>query len=67
MTLPDGSGLDVLAASKVAVPTVPVLLMSGFPFDVESLRKLGAAEFFQKPFNVPEAIDAILSFRQSAE
>lgn len=66
MILPDGSGFDVLAASKAVAPTVPVFLMSGLPFDADYLRKLGAADFFFKPFNVPEAITAILSHRRAA-
>lgn len=63
MTLSDGSGFEILAAAKAVAPAVPVFLMSGLPYDVDTLRKLGAADFFLKPFNVPEAIDAILSHR----
>ncbi len=51
--LPDGSGLDLLAALKPLHPRLVAIVLSGYGMerDVERSRALGFAEHFAKPVN----------------
>jgi DNA-binding NtrC family response regulator len=51
LRMPNGSGLDVLRASKSADPDVPVVLMTGYGSIDEAVQAMkdGAHDFLQKP------------------
>ncbi|HYH45693.1 MAG TPA: sigma-54 dependent transcriptional regulator [Thermoanaerobaculia bacterium] len=56
LMLPDGSGLEVLAASRASQPRVPVVVLTGFGTvgaAVEAM-KLGAWDFLEKPVEIDE-------------
>lgn len=56
--LPDGNGLDLLAACASAQPATPRILMSAFedhPQVMAALRTTALTGFIQKPFD-PEAV-----------
>ena len=64
--LPDGSGLDINRELHVALPTLPVIIMTGHgdvPMAVDAMRE-GAADFIEKPFEggrMAEALTRALS------
>jgi DNA-binding NtrC family response regulator len=64
LKLPDGSGLDVLAASRTAQPRVPVVVLTGFGTVAAAVAamKLGAFDFLEKPV----AIDDLASLIERA-
>ena len=56
LKLPDGSGLEVVRACRDADPPVPVVVMTAFgsvSTAVEAM-KLGAADFLEKPVELPD-------------
>ncbi|HEV3073888.1 MAG TPA: response regulator, partial [Thermoanaerobaculia bacterium] len=56
LKLPDGSGLEVLAASRQSQPRVPVVVLTGYGSigaAVEAM-KLGAHDFLEKPLELPD-------------
>ena len=56
LKLPDGSGLEVVRACRTADPPVPVVVMTAFgsvSTAVEAM-KLGAADFLEKPVELPD-------------
>jgi len=59
--LPDGSGLDLLAALKPLQPRLAAIVLSGFGMerDVERSRALGFVEHFAKPLNPTRLIAAL--------
>jgi PAS domain S-box-containing protein len=59
--LPDGSGLDLLAALKRFQPRLAAIVLSGYGMerDVERSRALGFAEHFTKPVNPTRLIAAL--------
>jgi len=59
--LPDGSGLDLLAALKPLQPRLAAIVLSGFGMerDVERSRALGFVEHFAKPVNPSRLIAAL--------
>jgi two-component system, NarL family, invasion response regulator UvrY len=61
LSLPDMSGLDVLKPARTRHPTVPVLILSGFPerqFGINVLR-VGANGFVSKTVDETELLRAI--------
>ncbi|MGE4426260.1 MAG: response regulator transcription factor [Solirubrobacteraceae bacterium] len=63
LTLPDGSGLDLLRhvreADGIAAradPTTPIMVLSGLDGEIDRLRGLerGADDYLSKPFSYPE-------------
>lgn len=59
--MPERSGLEVLAEMKEAAIDIPVILISGHadvPMAVKAMR-LGAENFFEKPFNHQQLIDSL--------
>lgn len=59
--MPERSGLEVLAEMKEAAIEIPVILISGHadvPMAVKAMR-LGAENFFEKPFNHQQLIDSL--------
>ena len=54
--LPKISGLSILKMirGELNCPDVPVILMSGDPFDTDELKSLGADAFLRKPFELSE-------------
>lgn len=56
LKLPDGSGLDVLAAARAAAPTAPVIVLTGFgsvATAVEAMKR-GAYDFLEKPVEIDD-------------
>ncbi len=56
LKLPDGSGLDVLAAARQAAPTAPVIVLTGFgsvATAVEAMKQ-GAYDFLEKPVEIDD-------------
>ena len=54
LMLPDGSGLDVLAAFREKNPAVPVVVLTGFGSVATAVQamKLGASDFLEKPIDL---------------
>ena len=52
MVMPQKDGVDVLRDVKVACPTLPVVMMSGYTIEEKHRRakELGATECLKKPF-----------------
>jgi DNA-binding NtrC family response regulator len=64
--MPDGSGLDVLAASRESDPAVPVIFLTGVAtvdLAVDAMRS-GAFDFLSKPFERAQALAVV---RRAAE
>jgi DNA-binding NtrC family response regulator len=63
LKLPDGSGLDVVRASRGAEPPVPVVVMTAFGSVTTAVEamKLGAADFLEKPVELPELFALVAS------
>jgi DNA-binding NtrC family response regulator len=61
LVMPKMSGKDTFQAMKLINPKVKVLLASGFSIDGEaqSVLKLGATGFIQKPFNMNDLSKSI--------
>jgi DNA-binding NtrC family response regulator len=61
VNLPGASGLDVLAAVERRWPTLPVVVMTAFggPTIGAEARRLGAAEYLEKPFRMVTLVDVI--------
>lgn len=56
LKLPDGSGLDVLAAAREAAPGAPVIMLTGFgtvATAVEAMKR-GAYDFLEKPVELDD-------------
>ncbi len=63
LKLPDGSGLDVVVASRKARASTPVLVLTAFGTvgtAVEAM-KLGATDFLEKPVEVEDLFDLVES------
>lgn len=61
LSMPDGSGLDVLAAAKARAPQTQVVVMTAYSSvdnAVEAMRA-GAYDFVTKPFNAAELIGTL--------
>ena len=59
--MPGGSGLDLLAAVKQRLPSLPVIIMTAYS-DLDSAVSAfssGAFEYLPKPFDLPKAIELI--------
>jgi DNA-binding NtrC family response regulator len=56
LLLPDGSGLDVLAALVAADPALPVIMMTAYGSVADAVEaiKRGASDYVQKPFEPDE-------------
>ncbi len=56
LKLPDGSGLEVVAASRAVQPKAPVLVMTGFGTVAAAVEamKLGAYDFLEKPVELDD-------------
>src|SRR5262245_43006669 len=59
--LPDRSGLEVLTEIRSARPDVPVVMMTGYGSEAlcASALKLGVRDYFPKPVNVGDLMDAV--------
>lgn len=70
LRLPDGSGLDIVAASKAAYPETQVILMTSFSSlesAIDALR-LGANDYVMKPFDNDDfmfSVERALSLRRT--
>ena len=67
VNLPGADGLDLLAQLRRRQPESPVIIMTAFgDFEVKDrARRLGAADYFDKPFRVKDLISAIRRVRRS--
>ena len=56
MIMPGCDGVDVLKEVKLAIPSLPVVMMSGYSLDEKRLqaRNLGAVDCLKKPFEVDD-------------
>lgn len=64
--LPGADGLDILRQLRRREPRIPVVVMTAFGgFEVEErARRLGAAEYFDKPFRLSDLISALRRVRR---
>ncbi|MEE2891121.1 MAG: GAF domain-containing protein [Pseudomonadota bacterium] len=61
LTLPDGSGLEILRELRARTPTLPIVLISGFDLhgaltEIDSLERV---EFVRKPFDQRTLLGAV--------
>ncbi|MCH2097024.1 MAG: response regulator, partial [Pseudomonadales bacterium] len=61
LTLPDGSGLEILRELRARAPTLPIVLISGFDLhgaltEIDSLERV---EFVRKPFDQRTLLGAV--------
>jgi nitrogen-specific signal transduction histidine kinase/CheY-like chemotaxis protein len=63
MAMPEMSGLATLRALKERLPSLPVIVMSGYRYDerIGEAMDYGAAAFVQKPFSLEELSAALRS------
>jgi DNA-binding response OmpR family regulator len=56
MMLPDKDGVEILKEVKAVVPSLPVVMMSGYSLDEkrQEARRLGAVDCLKKPFEVDD-------------
>ncbi|MCZ6506927.1 MAG: sigma-54 dependent transcriptional regulator, partial [Acidobacteria bacterium] len=69
LKLPAGSGLDVVAASREARPTTPVVVLTAFgtvETAVEAM-KLGASDFLEKPVEVTDLFALVADLVESGD
>ena len=61
LTLPDGSGLEILHDLRARVPDLPVVLISGFDLHgaLAEIDDLAHVEFVRKPFDQRTLLGAI--------
>ena len=54
MVMPRGSGLEVLEAARRYDPSVPVIVMTGYPSidDAADLVRMGVSDYISKPFDL---------------
>ena len=69
LSMPDQSGVEVLAAIKARAPDLPVLILSGFPEQhyATTLIKQGAAGYLSKdcePQEIARAVRTVLRGRK---
>ena len=59
--LPDRSGLDLLTEIRSVWPRLPVVMMTGYGSEVlcASALRLGVRDYFPKPVNVGDLLDAV--------
>ena len=59
--LPDRSGLEVLTEIRSARPRVPVVMMTGYGSEAlcASALKLGVRDYFPKPVNIGDLMEAV--------
>lgn len=59
--LPLMNGVEVLRILKDTMPNISVVMMSAYnqPVFIQETLKLGAAHFFEKPFDIFEIIDVV--------
>ena len=61
LRMPETNGIETLGQLRSRAPTVPVIFVSGYGDLATVVRamKLGAVEFFEKPFNKELLIETI--------
>ena len=61
LRLPDADGIELLAEFKIAFPTIPVVLMTGYSEVSTAVKaiKNGASDYISKPFNPDEVLVVI--------
>ncbi len=59
--LPDRTGLEVVAEIQATRPTLPVILITGYGFEglCASALRLGVREYFPKPFDARDLLQAV--------
>jgi two-component system response regulator PilR (NtrC family) len=69
VTMPDGSGLDLLREIKATEPSPPVVMMTAYTSTKTAIdaMKLGAADYVSKPFDVEELKIVVQKALESAE
>jgi DNA-binding NtrC family response regulator len=69
LRLPDISGLDVLKAFRVHHPDCPVWIMTayGTPAVEELAERLGVRGFLNKPFDLDELVEVVVSAMAEAD
>ena len=61
LTLPDGSGLEILHDLRARAPTLPIVLISGFDLhgSLTEIDEFDLVEFVRKPFDQRTLMGAI--------
>jgi DNA-binding response OmpR family regulator len=69
LSLPDGSGLEVLSAVRQLGSTAHVIILSGAGSEIDRVRALdlGADDYVVKPFSARELTARILAVRRRAD
>ena len=63
VTLPNGSGLDLLSEVAGLCPEVPIVVISGNDYQIGEVVSRGAHDFLHKPFHADELKNSLMRAR----
>lgn len=61
LNLPNGRGLELINRFQLAVPKIPIVVVTGQQFTIEQALRGGAQEFIMKPMPIEALIDKIMN------
>lgn len=61
VTLPNGSGKDIVIDLRQRFTAVPIVAMSGYDFSANEMIAVGAHDFLRKPFTSEQLIEKLVN------
>lgn len=58
--LSNGMGLDVIRGFQDSYPGIPIIVITGYPYNYTEVIEAGAHDFFQKPCDTKDLVETIL-------